>query len=311
MDYRQLGRSGLTVSVVGLGCNNFGGHIDVAASRVVVDAALDAGVTLLDTSNTYGNLGGSESALGEILGSRRDRVVLATKWGMDMGEGPGTARGGRRYVRRAVEDSLRRLRTDHIDLYQLHRPDPLTPIAETLHALDELVTAGKVRYVGSSNFTPWQVADAEWTARQEGVERMISAQNHYSLLERGVETELLEACHHFNVGFLPFFPLANGLLSGKYRRDQPPPDGTRLAGRSIDSATFDRLDQLAAFAADRGHTLLDLAIAGLASRPPVASVIAGATRPEQILANVAAGDWALDTADLAALDALGANAVRV
>ena len=311
MDYRQLGRSGLTVSVVGLGCNNFGGRIDVTASRAVVDAALDAGVTLLDTSNTYGNRGGSESALGEILGNRRDRVVLATKWGMDMGEGPGTARGGRRYIRRAVEDSLRRLRTDHIDLYQLHRPDPLTPIAETLHALDELINEGKVRYVGSSNFTAWQVADADWTARADGTERMISAQNHYSLLERGVETELLDACEHFEVGFLPFFPLANGLLTGKYRRDQPPPDGTRLAGRTIDAATFDRLDQLDVFAADRGHTLLELAIAALASRPPVASVIAGATRPDQVAANVAAGAWVLDAADLAALDALGTDTVRV
>ncbi|MDQ2725887.1 MAG: aldo/keto reductase [Actinomycetota bacterium] len=311
MDYRQLGRSGLTVSVVGLGCNNFGGRIDLAASRSVVDAALDAGVTLLDTSNTYGNRGGSESALGEILRSRRDRVVLATKWGMDMGEGPGTARGGRRYIRRAVTDSLRRLRTDHIDLYQLHRPDPLTPIAETLHALDELVTEGKVRYIGSSNFTAWQVADADWTARAGGTERMISAQNHYSLLERGVETELLEACEHFEVGFLPFFPLANGLLSGKYRRDQPPPAGTRLAGRTIEETTFDRLEQLAAFAADRGHTLLELAIAALASRPAVASVIAGATRPEQIAANVAAADWVLDIADLVALDALGTDTVRV
>ncbi|MGH9059395.1 MAG: aldo/keto reductase, partial [Acidimicrobiales bacterium] len=215
MRYRQLGRSGLTVSVVGLGCNNFGGRIDLDASRAVVDAALEEGVTLLDTSNTYGNRGGSETVLGEVLAGRRDQVVLASKWGMDMGEGPGTARGSRRYIHRAVEDSLRRLQTDHIDLYQLHRPDPLTPIDETLEALDDLVRSGKVRYIGSSNFASWQVADAEWVARTRHLTRFVSAQNHYSLLERGVEAELLPACEHFGVGVLPFFPLANGLLTGK------------------------------------------------------------------------------------------------
>lgn len=306
MRYRQLGQSGLTVSVVGLGCNNFGGRVkDVGVARAVVDAALDDGVTLLDTSNTYGNKGGSEAALGEILGSRRDRVVLATKWGHDMGEGPGTARGSRRYIRRAVEGSLRRLQTDYIDLYQLHEPDALTPISETLGALDDLIHEGKVRYIGSSNFAGWQVADAEWTARTAGTERMISAQNLYSLLERDAETGLLDACAHLGVGFLPFFPLAKGLLTGKYRRDQPPPEGTRLAGQAVVGATFDRLEAFTAFAEERGHSLLELAIAALAARRPVASVIAGATKPEQVHANVAAGEWVLDDDDLAALDTLG------
>jgi aryl-alcohol dehydrogenase-like predicted oxidoreductase len=305
MRYRQLGQSGLTVSVVGLGCNNFGGRIGLEESRAVVDAALDAGVTLLDTANIYGEAGGgSEKVLGEILGSRRDRVVLATKWGNDMGEGPGVARGSRRYIRTAVEDSLRRLRTDWIDLYQLHRPDPLTPMEETLAALDELVKEGKVRYIGSSNLAAWQVADAEWIARDTGGERFISAQNHYSLLERGAEAELLPACVRFGVGMLPFFPLANGLLTGKHTRAAGPAAGTRMEGRRVRDTTWDTIEALDAFARDRGHSLLDLAIGALAARPPVASVIAGATKPEQVLANVAAGDWAPTAEDLDALDAL-------
>jgi aryl-alcohol dehydrogenase-like predicted oxidoreductase len=304
MRYRQLGRSGLTVSVVGLGCNNFGGRLDLADSAPVIDAALDAGITLLDTADIYGNRGGSEEILGRVLGPRRDRVVLATKWGAPMGTGPEEARGSRRYIRRALEASLRRLRTDHVDLYQLHRPDPLTPVAETLAALDELVTEGKIRYVGSSNFTAWQVADAEWTARDGHLERFVSAQNHYSLLERDAEAELLPACEHFGIGVLPFFPLANGLLTGKYRRDGPVPAGTRLEGRPIDAATFDRLEALGAFAAERGRSLLELAFAALTAQPVVSSVIAGATRPEQVAANVAAGEWDLGAGDGAALHAL-------
>jgi len=301
MRYRQLGRSGLTVSVVGLGCNNFGGRLDLPASRRVVDAALDAGVTLLDTADVYGNRGGSESALGEILGNRRDRVVLATKWGADMGSGP-DARGGRRYLRAALEASLRRLRTDYVDLYQLHRPDPATPVAETLDALDELVDEGKVRYVGSSNFAAWQVLDADWVARQRGTERMVSAQNHYSLLARQAESELLGACEHVGVGLLPYFPLANGLLSGKYRRGRPLPEGTRMAGREIDEATWSSIEALASVADAAGHDLLELAVAWLLSHPVVSSVIAGATSPEQVLANVAAADWELSDDDLAAVD---------
>jgi aryl-alcohol dehydrogenase-like predicted oxidoreductase len=304
MRYRQLGHSGLTVSVVGLGCNNFGGRIDVDASRRVIDAAIDAGVTLFDTADIYGNRGGSETAMGQILGSRRDQIVLATKWGNDMGTGAGEARGSRRYIRRAVEASLRRLQTDYIDLYQQHVPDPQTPVGETLAALDELIAEGKVRYAGSSNFSSWQVADADWTAKERGTERMISAQNHYSLLERRAEGELLGACERFGVGLLPFFPLANGLLTGKYRRGEPMPEGTRLAGREIDEATYDTLERLEDFAKQRGHTILELAFAGLLSRPVVSSVIAGATRPEQVQANVTAGEWELSGDDIAALDEL-------
>lgn len=310
MEYRQVGRSGLTVSVVGLGCNNFGGariseHVaaygalDLDQTRAVVDAAFDAGVTLYDTANIYGN-GGSERFLGEILKDRRDEVVIATKWGG--GEPPGTAWGSRRYIRQAVEGSLRRLGTDFIDLYQLHWQDPLTPIEETLAALDELVHAGKVRYAGSSHFSGWEVIDADWTARTHGYERMVSAQNNYNLLERDAERELIPACLHAGVGLLPYFPLASGLLTGKYRRGDPAPAGARLAGREIPGATFDRLEALERFAAARGHTLLELAVAGLAAQPAVASVITGATTPEQIRANVAAAEWRLDAGDLAGLE---------
>jgi aryl-alcohol dehydrogenase-like predicted oxidoreductase len=306
MDYRQLGRSGLTVSVVGLGCNNFGGRVDLDGTARVVDAALDEGITLLDTADTYGNRGGSETLLGQVLKGRRDRVVLATKFGMDMGGGPNEARGSRWYIREAIEGSLRRLQTDFVDLYQLHRPDPKTPIEETMAALHELVTEGKVRYIGSSNFTGWQVADAEWVARTGRTTRFISAQNHYNLLERGVESDVVPACVHFGVGVLPFFPLASGLLTGKYRRGEEAPEGTRLAGRldRVEASRFETLDALEAFARQRGITLLDVAIGGLASRPAVASVIAGATKPEQVRANAAAGGWGPTEEDQAAFDQL-------
>jgi len=302
MRYRQLGSSGLTVSEVGLGCNNFGWRIDLEKTRVVVDAAIDAGITLLDTANSYGNRGESEEFLGEVLKGRRDKVVVATKFGSDMGEGPDVARASRWYVRRAVEESLRRLKTDHIDLYQLHRPDGITPVEETLAALTELVHEGKVLYIGSSNFAAWQVVEADWTARSRtGLERFVSAQNHYSLLERAAEAELLPACTAREVGVLPFFPLANGLLSGKYRRSHPAPEGTRMAGRPIDESTYDRLETFEKFAAERGRSLLDLAFAGLLAAPAVSSVIAGATSAEQIKANASAGDWQLDDADMEAL----------
>lgn len=304
MRYRQLGSSGLTVSVVGLGCNNFASRIDLEQSRAVVDAAFDVGITLFDTANTYGGKGGSESILGEVLKGRRHQAVVATKWGSDMGEGPGVARGSRRYIRRAVEDSLRRLGTDYIDLYQLHRPDPLTPMAETLAATDELVKEGKVRYIGSSNFAAWQVADADWIARQAKRERFISAQNHYSLLERSAENEFLVACEHFGIGVLPFYPLANGLLTGKYRRGEAMPEGTRMQGKEIDAATYERLEVLERFAHERGHSLLDLAVGALASAPAVSSVIAGATKPEQVRANAAAAEWHLDQEERAQLAAL-------
>jgi aryl-alcohol dehydrogenase-like predicted oxidoreductase len=306
MRFRRLGDSGLTVSVVGIGCNNFGRRIDLEATRAVVHAALDAGVTLFDTADIYGE---SEDFLGEVLGTARADIVLATKFGMDMGGKLGPdwgARGSRRYIHKAVESSLRRLRTDWIDLYQMHAPDPTTPIEETLAALDELVVEGKVRYVGCSNFSGWQLADAEWTARTKGLERFISAQNHYSLIERGVEAELVPACRKYGVGVLPFYPLANGLLSGKYRRGEQAPAGTRLADRAdwLSDARFDQVEGLSAYAEERGISLLDVAIGGLAAQHAVASVIAGATKPEQIRANVAAGAWVPSRDDLAALDKL-------
>ena len=306
MRFRRLGDSGLVVSVVGLGCNNFGRRIDLEATRAVIDAAQDAGITLLDTSDSYG---ASEEYLGEVLAGRRDEFVLATKFGSDLHGALGAdggARASRRYIRKAVERSLTRLRTDHIDLYQLHRPDDLTPIDETLSALTDLVREGKVRYIGSSNFAGWQVADADWTARTAGFERFVSAQNAYSLLERDAEDDLIPACEHFGVGLLPYYPLANGLLTGKYRRDAPAPEGTRLAGRD-DYLTDDRLDlveALTGYATQRGRSLLEVAIGGLAARPAVASVIAGATRPEQVRANAAAGAWEPTAEELADLDDL-------
>jgi aryl-alcohol dehydrogenase-like predicted oxidoreductase len=304
MRYRRLGDSGLVVSVVGLGCNNFGRRIDLDATREVVNTAVEHGITLFDTADTYGE---SETFLGESLLGRRDDVVIATKFGNDLGGALGSdfgARASRRYIRRAVERSLRRLRTDYIDLYQLHRPDGATPIEETLAALTELVREGKVRYLGSSNLAAWQVADADWTARTAGTERFVSAQNHYSLLEREVERELVPACERYGVGVLPYFPLANGLLSGKYHRGEPPPPGSRLETRpeELSDARFDVVERLERYAAERGLRLLDVAIGGLAAQPAVASVIAGATKPEQVRANVAAAAWEPSESDLMALD---------
>jgi aryl-alcohol dehydrogenase-like predicted oxidoreductase len=306
MTYRQLGDSGLTVSTVGLGCNNFGRRIDQDATNAVVRAALDAGVTLFDTADIYGR-GASEEMLGLALGGQRDEVVVATKFGMDMqgANGPDWGvRGSRRYVRKAVEASLRRLGTDWIDLYQLHAPDPQTPIEETLAALDELVHEGRVRYIGSSNFSGWQVVDADWTARAAGTSRFVSAQNEYSLLERDVEDELVPACEHVGVGILPFFPLASGLLTGKYRRGEPAPEGTRLAGMAerLAAADWDTIERIEAYAARRDLRPIDVAIGGLAAQPAVASVVAGATRPEQVLENVQATAWEPTADDLAELD---------
>lgn len=309
MDFRRLGNSGLVVSAVGLGTNNLGMKLDTAGSREVVHAALDEGITLFDSSDSYG---ASEERLGALLEGNRDDVVIATKFGsptrargVDNGE-DWDARGSRRYIRRAVESSLRRLRTDWIDLYQMHRPDEATPIAETLSALDDLVRDGKVRYIGSSNFIGWQVAEAEWTARIRGCERFVSAQNHYNLLERDVEKDLVPALEHYGVGLLPYFPLASGLLTGKYRRGAPAPAGSRLQawGResALTDAAFDVIENLEGFATDRGIGLLDVAIGGLAAQPAVASVIAGATSREQVTRNVAAGSWQPSLSDLAALD---------
>lgn len=307
MTYRQLGDSGLTVSTVGLGCNNFGRRLDQDGTNAVVRQALDSGVTLFDTADIYGGQGASEEMLGLALGSERENVVLATKFGMDMqgANGPDWGvRGSRRYIRKAVEASLRRLGTDWIDLYQLHRPDPRTPIEETLAALDELVREGKVRYLGSSNFTGWQVVDADWTARAAGTARFVSAQNEYSLLERDVEDELVPACEHVGVGLLPFFPLASGLLTGKYRRGEAAPEGTRLAGMAdrLATADWDTIERLEAYAAQRDLRPIDVAIGGLAAQPAVASVIAGATRPDQVVDNVRAGLWEPTADDLAELD---------
>ena len=308
MDYRHLGNSGLLVSVVGLGCNNFGGRIDAAASRAVIDAALDEGVTLFDTADIYGIQGGSENVLGEVLGSRRDDIVLATKFGHqdhDMGYGPAAgAKGGRGYIRRAVEESLRRLRTDRIDLYQLHTPDPETPIVETIAALHELVVEGKVRYVGHSNLSGWQLAEAAHIADELGATPFISAQNQWSLLDRDAERELVPAAEHYRVGVLPYFPLAQGLLTGKIQRGEPIPEGTQLAARAhlVTEPRLDQVEQLRTLADKLGRSLLDLAVGGLAGRPVVGSVIAGASRPEQVRANVAAGTWTPTAEELALID---------
>ncbi|WP_189113390.1 aldo/keto reductase [Pilimelia terevasa] len=310
MRYRRLGRSGLVVSVVGVGCNAFGAGLDQAGVTEVVHAALDAGITFFDTADLYGDPPGrSEELLGAALRGHRDDVVIATKFGMNVGGLNGAdrgARGARGYVLRAVEGSLRRLGVEHLDLYQLHEPDQATPVEETLAALDDLVRAGKVRYVGHSNFAAWQVADAAWTARTRGSTPFVSAQDHYNLLRRDVEAELIPACTHHGLGFLPYFPLASGLLTGKYQRYEAPPPGSRL-GRPRYAARFaaapwDVIEALEKFAAARDLSLLDVAIGWLAAQPAVTSVIAGATTPAQVRANVAAGAWIPTPADLRALD---------
>jgi aryl-alcohol dehydrogenase-like predicted oxidoreductase len=316
MTYRPLGTSGLMVSTVGLGTNAFGSRIDEQQTRAVVHAALDAGITFFDTSDTYG-AGASEELLGRALGDRRDDVVVATKFGMDMhgANGPDWgARASRRYVRRAVEASLRRLGTTYIDLYQLHQPDLVTPVSETLEALTELVQEGKVRYVGCSNFAAWQVVDAHWTARTSGLRPFVSAQNEYSLYNRSAEEELVPALQHVGMSLIAYFPLAYGLLTGKYRRGQEAPQGSRLAAENqahrLSGADWDRVEALHAFAEERGLSLLDVAIGGLAAQPAVGSVIAGATRPEQVHANVRAALWQPDPDDLAALEAVNRDRAR-
>lgn len=308
MRYRSLGNSGLVVSVVGLGCNNFGRRLDTDATRAVVDAAMEAGITLLDTADSYGGAGRSEEILGEVLAGRRDQVVLATKFGhrgVDMGYGPAAgAKGGRSYIMRAVDHSLRRLRTDYIDLYQLHTPDPATPIEETLAALGELVTQGKVRYIGHSNFSGWQLAEAASAARELGTTAFISAQNRWSLLERESEAEVVPAAVHYGLGVLPYFPLANGLLTGKVRRGQEPPEGSRLASRRdyITEQKLDKVEALIGWAGEHSLTVLEVAIGGLAAQPGCASVIAGATSPEQVKANAETAAWLPSAEELTDLD---------
>ena len=312
MRYRTLGNSGLLVSVVGLGCNNFGGRLDPARTRAVVDAAIDQGITLLDTAEIYGGTGASELALGEALKGRRDQVVLATKFGArqpDMGYGPAAgAKASRGYIKLAVEKSLTRLQTDYIDLYQLHTPDPLTPVEETVAALGELVTEGKVRYLGHSNLAGWQLADFAHAARAAGTAPFISAQNQWSLLERDAEREVVPAARHFGLGVLPFYPLANGLLTGKVRKGQDVPAGSRLteprrAGYITDTK-LDAVESLITWSQEQGASLLEIAIGGLAAQPGCSSVIAGATSPDQVTANAAAGDWRPGADQLAALDKL-------
>ncbi len=312
---RRLGTSGLAVSATGLGCNNLGRRGTVTAepraASELVNAAIDSGITLFDTADVYGQPSGrSEELLGQALGSRRDEVVVATKFGMDMRGGNGAdfgARGSRRYIRTAVEASLRRLGTDRIDLYQYHEPDPQTPIEETLAALGELVAEGKVRYLGHSNFAGWQIADAAWTAKTHSWPPFVSAQNEFSLLHREITEEVLPAASAFGVGVLPYFPLANGLLSGKYRRDEAPAGArlTEIKPHLLATAPWDLLDGLRSFAEDRGVTLLQLSFGWLLAQPQVASVIAGATTPDQVRTNADAGSaWTPTADDLAGIDAL-------
>ncbi len=306
MPRRSIGR--LSVSVVGLGANNFGGRVpDAEGTRAVVDAALSSGIDFIDTADVYGGGGGSEELLGQALAGRREEVVLATKFGMDMSgaEGvPDAPHGSRGYVRWAVAGSLRRLGTDVIDLYQMHQPDPATPIAETLRALHELVQEGVVREIGCSNFSARQLADADSAARSEGLTPFASIQNRYSLLRRELEADVMPAAERLGVGIIPYYPLASGLLTGKYRRGEPAPSGARLAHREqvADEDTFARLERLARLAGERGITMLDVAIGWLAARSAVVSVIAGATRPEQVAANAAAARWTPTADDLAAID---------
>jgi aryl-alcohol dehydrogenase-like predicted oxidoreductase len=308
MKLRKLGESGPEVSVVGLGCNNFGWRIDLDASRKVIGKALDVGITLFDTADIYGNRGGSETMLGQVLGDNRKRIVLATKFGGAMNDA-GTMKGaGRRYIISAAEASLKRLRTEWIDLYQIHFPDPVTPIEETLAALDDLIRAGKVRYIGCSNFAGWQAVDAQWTARHLHLHAFVSCQNEYSLLVRGVERELLPAMQKFGLGMLPYFPLASGLLTGKYARNKPVPENTRfqalkgLADRYLTESNWKIVEGLENFCAKRGHILLELAFRWLLGRPTVASVIAGATTPEQVEQNARAAGGVLTPEELAEID---------
>ncbi|HML15492.1 MAG TPA: aldo/keto reductase [Bryobacteraceae bacterium] len=307
MNLRNLGKSGLRVSIAGLGCNNFGARIDLEATRKVVDKAIDLGITLFDTADIYGNKGGSETMLGAVLGDRRKNIILATKFGMQM-ETPEKKGASRRYIMSEVEDSLRRLRTDWIDLYQLHEADPRTPIEETLRALDDVIRQGKARYIGCSNVPAWGVVEAEWTARSSGTNKFISTQNEYSLLARDIDRDLVPVVEAYGLGLLPYFPLANGLLTGKYDRAKPMPEGARLTGnqrladRLLTDDNWRKVEKLTEFAITRGHSLLDLAFAWLLARPGVASVIAGATKPEQLDQNVKAVDWQLTAAELDEVD---------
>ena len=312
MEIRNLGQSGLRVSSIGLGCNNFGGRIDEAATKLVIHKALDLGITLFDTADVYGERGGSEAVMGRILGDDRKRIVLATKFAAPMDDSGEKVGGSRQYIMAAVEDSLRRLKTDWIDLYQMHRTDPRTPIDETLRALDDLIRQGKVRYIGCSNFPAWEMVDAAWTARSAVVNGFVSCQDEFSLIHRNAEAELIPAARKLGFGLLPYFPLASGLLTGKYRRNTPLPAGTRLAktqrlaDRYLTERNWAMAERLGDFVEARGRSMLELAFSWLLAQRPVASVIAGATRPEQLEQNVKAGDWALTMEELAEVDRIAA-----
>lgn len=308
MEHRNLGRSGLRVSAIGLGCNNFGSRIDLEATRAVIHKALDCGITLFDTADVYGERGGSETAMGQVLGDARKRIVLASKFGMPMDD-TGEAEGGsRRHIFAAIDASLRRLKTDYLDLYQYHRPDPRTPIEETLRALEDLSRAGKIRYYGCSNMPAWQVVEAQWTAKSLNLAGFVSCQDEFSLVVRGAETDLMPAMRAYGLGLLPYFPLASGLLTGKYRRNTTLPADARLtktqrlADRYLTDKNWEKSEKLIDLAESAGHTLVELAFSWLLAKSPVASVIAGATKPEQIEQNVKAGDWKLSDQDLAQID---------
>lgn len=310
MEIRNLGQSGLRVSAIGLGCNNFGGRIGLEATRAVIHKAIDLGITLFDTADTYGERGGSEIQMGQILGDNRKHIVLATKFANPMDDVGVKAGAARRYIMTAVEDSLHRLKTDWIDLYQVHSPDQRTPIEETLRALDDLIRQGKVRYIGCSNFPAWQMVDACWTARAGGLNGFVSCQDEYSLVHRAPEADLMPAMRKCGLGLLPYFPLASGLLTGKYRRNAPMPPGTRLANterlasKYLTDRNWQISEQLGDFAEARGRTMLELAFSWLLAQSPVASVIAGATQTAQIEQNVKAGTWKMTESELSEINGI-------
>ena len=313
MEYRNLGSSGLRVSLVGLGCNNFGMRLDLEETRAVVDRAFDRGITLFDTADMYGGRGGSETQLGKILGHRRKEIVLASKFGMAMSDDGTKIGASRRYIMSAVEDSLKRLKTDWIDLYQLHQPDPLTPLDETMRALDDLVTQGKVRYIGCSNLPSWQVVESQWLSKSMGLSKFVSCQDEYNILNRNIEEELIPAMQKYGCGLLPYFPLASGLLTGKYKQTAMPA-GARLTDMPtfanriyLTEENFEIVDKLNAFAKKAGHSILELAFGWMASRPTTASIIAGATRPEQIDANVEAIGWVMSQSEIDEVDKISAK----
>jgi aryl-alcohol dehydrogenase-like predicted oxidoreductase len=313
MEFKNLGSTGLKVSSVGIGCNNFGRRCNLELTNEVVNAALDCGINFFDTADVYGPRGLSEEYLGKAIAGKRDDLVIATKFGMTMDDSGFKKGASRRYIMQAVEDSLRRLNTDYIDLYQQHFPDPQTPIEETLRTLDDLVHQGKVRYLGCSNFSGWQVSDADWTARDLNLNRFVTAQNLYSLIDRSIEKEVMPACEQYGLGILPYFPLASGLLTGKYTRGSEPPEGSRLAtwGDRAKSAlsedNFDLIEKLTDFANERDHSILDLAMSWLASMPHITSVIAGATSKAQVQQNAKAASWQLTMEEMREVNEISAR----